>query len=107
MNRKLLRESGGFPEGERHRCASPNHRPWCRSEARGCFWRCPRCRKVFCSDCEGTDDGLTVCDTCAAFIYAADTREDEAAPPPPRFALLVRRWAYPKRVREVLARVSA
>ena len=94
--------------GERA-CKSPNHKgphgkvadQMLRSGS-ACRWKCPRCRTWFCSACEGTDDGLKVCDACAGALYESREADFDVENPSSRFVSLVRPWTFRGRLRDVL-----
>ena len=81
-------------KGER-RCRSPNHGPEADKAMRfgsATRFKCPRCRRWFCSHCEGTDDGFKTCDVCWKFII--DRRGPDEGAPSPTFVRMVKRYAY-------------
>jgi hypothetical protein len=85
-------------------CTSTNHsKDADKSLRRGSAscWKCPRCKKWFCSACEGTDNGYKTCDACWAFIERRRGKDYDVAHPPKAFAILVRKYVYRNRWKEV------
>lgn len=78
----------------RLRCRSLNHRP---GTTPAPVVRCCRCRKPFCSVCEGVADLYhpDLCDDCAAWVDDAAVRHRDAGRPRLARAIL-RRWCCPK-----------
>jgi hypothetical protein len=87
-------------------CRSPNHTKEAdqllKDPLAACRFKCPKCRKWFCSVCEGTTDGFKTCDACWADIMRLSEQHHTLT----RFKKMVHKYAYRKQWREILQEVG-
>ena len=79
-------------------CRSSNHPKGEPKSPTASIFKCPKCRRWFCTDCEGCADGFKVCDACWADIVRLSEEHITLS----RFKRMVRKYAYRRNWREIL-----